>query len=172
MTSIRPKAKVIWGVFVGLGVVLAFLLAAVQLWDYIRRPDRGIELTTLPPSWHLISKVPESFGYGYVILDAGKGSNEIPVYLNIFFEIRGSTEDTVLVTDVGARVIECRPPARGEYIPPSGGDGAPIRWMEVDLDTNPPRVDKQPGLDPGPDQMWDFPLRVSSTNVEVFGVTA
>lgn len=68
-------------------------------------------------------------------------------------------------------VSKREPPLRGTYVPPVGGDLVDVRWVHVNLDSDPPTITAGKGYTPGKGR-WQFPLRVSETEIEVFYILA
>jgi len=87
--------------------------------------------------------------------------------LNIVLE--GTADDVVIVTNIEAHVTTWRPPLAGTFIPPPGAGAFDRRIVSVTLE-DPPTIKLRPNDVTG--VTWDFPLRVSRADPELFVVDA
>jgi hypothetical protein len=81
--------------------------------------------------------------------------------------VQGRDERSVVLTGIDVHVLDRRPP-HGTYIDIGGGADLPPRLLSVDLDD--PRPTATPRTTGS--TAWSFPLKVSSTDPEVFILTA
>lgn len=84
--------------------------------------------------------------------------------MSVSFLARSDKEEPTVIVGVRAVVVERREPMVGTWIAPDGAGPAPERVLNADLDPSPPEVMKDPG--------WDFPLTITSAEVEAFTVVA
>ncbi|SFF78614.1 hypothetical protein SAMN05216574_1272 [Blastococcus tunisiensis] len=93
--------------------------------------------------------------------------NHDAVYANqmsVSFLARSDKEEPTIIVGARVVVVERREPLGGTWIAPDGAGPAPERVLNADLDPSPPEVMKDPG--------WEFPLTVTSAEVEAFTVVA
>jgi hypothetical protein len=83
--------------------------------------------------------------------------------LGVSFAIQADTPDAAVLTDLKINVVKRNKPLAGTWILPANiGGSMTNRRMIVNLDQDPPSVQKEGG--------WDFPLSVSSENPEFFSI--
>ncbi|MCZ2821033.1 hypothetical protein O2V63_11890 [Modestobacter sp. VKM Ac-2977] len=83
---------------------------------------------------------------------------------DLSFTIRSDKDESTLVTDVRVVVVKREPALGGRWIGVDAGGQPPHRSLHANLDNTPPTVTRSPG--------WDYPLSVSSSEQELFTVTA
>jgi hypothetical protein len=89
--------------------------------------------------------------------------------------LQGRSATQVVLTDMKVRVLERRPPMTGTLLSMGCGDQWAYRWLEVDLDKDPPKViptfqfeaymPDSPSFEPKP---ISFPYRVAESDAETF----
>ncbi|MEU7997947.1 hypothetical protein AB0B83_21785 [Micromonospora sp. NPDC049060] len=92
----------------------------------------------------------------------------------VYFTVQGVDEAQVTLTDLRVRVMTRRPALRGVFTAPGGGGPTAYRWVEANLDEDPPVLTA--GLfDEGGASLPEherkeirFPYRVSLTDAETF----
>lgn len=82
----------------------------------------------------------------------------------VSFVARSDTEEPTVVVDARVVVVERREPLGGTWIVPDGAGPGPERVLNANLDASPPEAFKDLG--------WEFPLTVTSTDIEAFTVVA
>jgi hypothetical protein len=91
--------------------------------------------------------------------------------------IQGRTETQVVLTDMKVRVVERNKPMTGTLLHMPCGDQWAFRWMDVDLDAEPPKSVPTNALDPGAkiggvadfeSKPIRFPYRVAESDAETF----
>ncbi len=109
---------------------------------------------------------------------AGPGASSGTSVVNITVQGRDAAE--VILTDVRVRVLERREPIAGTQLSRDCGDEGAARWLDVDLDRNPPTVSHgEAGYSepPAGAPAWSitpirFPYEVSALDAELFTVRA
>lgn len=136
--------------------------------DY--RKQNYVPFGVLFPRPHDEVEIPEdafigedSWAYDLGAIDAGKTQVEII--------LQGATDTPVILRGLDVRVLDRRPPLEGTYLDWLGGDALDIRYIDVDLDHDPPTLDAG-NCCFAELTKWSFPLRVSSTEPEIIFVTA
>ncbi|HWO60254.1 MAG TPA: hypothetical protein VNO31_09495 [Umezawaea sp.] len=96
---------------------------------------------------------------------------------HVQLSIQGRSAMQVVLTDMKVRVTKKNPPVSGTLLHRPCGDQWAFRWMDVDLDTDPPRTVPTNSLEPGTriDGVADFeskpirfPYRVADSDAETF----
>jgi hypothetical protein len=97
----------------------------------------------------------------------------------VFATVQGRTEAEVVITDLRVRVHERHEPMTGTNLKGKCGDGGAFRWLQVDLDAQPPRTvpifkqDDVPADAPEPEKKpISFPYEVSLRDAETFVIQA
>lgn len=100
---------------------------------------------------------------------------------SVFLSVQGKTSTAVVLNRLEIRIVQRRPAPVGTILDnPCGGEFI-YRWLAVDLDQNPPKVaarldkvviEADPPTLPQNRQPIRFPYKVSSTDPEVFKITA
>ena len=94
--------------------------------------------------------------------------------------VTAKREQPVILQDLVVRVVQRSPPMTGTHVTYGpGGEGVFVRWLKVDLDRQPAAivssVDERPEVlleGTEPSNPITFPYRVTSTEPEVFHLTA
>lgn len=136
--------------------------------DY--RKQNYVPFGVLFPRPHDEVEIPEdafigedSWAYDMGAIDAGTTQVEII--------LQGDGDTPVILRGLDIRVLARRTPLEGTYLEWLGGDLLDIRYIDVDLDQNPPTLDEG-NCCLAELTKWSFPLRVTSTEPEVIFVTA
>jgi len=87
--------------------------------------------------------------------------------MGVAFLARGATSDLLLINDIRVEVVRRDPPVRGVWLAPGGAGGEDSRILLADLDQDPPALQRV-----GFNGAWNFPLSVSSGDLETFSVIA
>ncbi|MEU9825367.1 hypothetical protein [Micromonospora chersina] len=94
----------------------------------------------------------------------------------VYFTVQGVSEAQVTLTDLRVRVVTRRPPVRGVFFAPGGGGPTAYRWVDADLDEEPPVLtagrfeEGEQGVPEHERREIRFPYRVSVTDAETFVV--
>jgi len=100
---------------------------------------------------------------------------------NVFLSVQGKTFTAVVLNRLDIRVVRRSPATVGTILDNPCGDASAYRWLAVDLDKQPPKVtarlseaviESEPSALPQNQQPIRFPYIVSSTDPEVFQITA
>ncbi|MEH1097842.1 hypothetical protein [Micromonospora sp. CPCC 205561] len=93
---------------------------------------------------------------------------------HVYFTVQGVDEAQVTLTDLRVRVVARRPALLGVFAAPGGGGPSAYRWVEADLDEEPPaltagmfRLGEQ-SMPEHERKEIRFPYRVSVTDAETF----
>ncbi|MFI7431222.1 hypothetical protein ACIBPB_29935 [Micromonospora sp. NPDC049836] len=92
----------------------------------------------------------------------------------VYFTVQGTSEAQVTLTDLRVRVLARRPPVRGVFFAPGGGGPSAYRWVNADLDEEPPVLtagmfeDGEGGVPEHERKEIRFPYRVSVSDAETF----
>lgn len=92
-------------------------------------------------------------------------------YTEVQVTIEGRDERPVILQGLEVDVVERRRPLKGVLLQEPGGDLVDVRYVEVDLDSPRPKLGLGSGYLQGEGE-WTFPLRVSSTELEVLYIIA
>ncbi|MFI5485587.1 hypothetical protein [Micromonospora echinaurantiaca] len=102
-------------------------------------------------------------------------ANAVPASrLGVSFTVQGVSEAQVTLTDLRVRVAARRPALRGVFAVPGGGGPSAYRWVDADLDEDPPVLHagmftEGEGSVPAHERREiRFPYRVSLTDAETF----
>ncbi|GLZ32274.1 hypothetical protein Lesp02_44620 [Lentzea sp. NBRC 105346] len=96
---------------------------------------------------------------------------------HVQFTIQGRSATQVVLTDMKVRVVERNPPITGTFVSRECGDQWAWRWMNVDLDAEPPKSVPTNALEPGAtiagvadfeSKPIRFPYRVAESEAETF----
>jgi hypothetical protein len=82
----------------------------------------------------------------------------------VSFVARSESTQPTIITDARVEVVKRQAPLQGTWIVPDGAGTQPVRQLYADLNKDPPTIT----LDPS----WQFPLRVSDSDPELFTVNA
>jgi hypothetical protein len=98
---------------------------------------------------------------------------------HVQMSVQGRTPTQVVLTDMKVRVLERKPPISGTLVQRPCGDQWAYRWLDVDLDKEPPKplptlvpegyLPDSPSFERKP---ISFPYRVAESDAEIFLVNA
>lgn len=179
--------KRVWAIIGGVAVIIGVSTGSLTLWDRFHHPRTSampkVSLVSLPthvgfmaPAFVIpkrLANIPappvkdERAIRKWALRQGGADAN----FSQVSFTIRGTAPEPTLITDVTVRVTSRRQPVVGTVFPSSGAGPISVRFLDVNLDSNPPKVKRADGNEPASPK-WSFPLRVSNTDAEVFAVIA
>lgn len=108
---------------------------------------------------------------------AARGAGASPGEVQIF--VQGRSQAEVVLTDLSLQVHERRPPISGTLLDEACGDMGAFRWLQANLDTNPPSIESRYEQEAVPEDASQyeltpikFPYTVSLSDTEVFLISA
>jgi hypothetical protein len=139
---------------------------------FVPRPPDEIDFSAQPATT-LPYDDPDAFEWPGLPVAAG-GSSASPT--EVIATVQGRTGTRVVLTDIDVRVHERRPAPAGTVLDKACGDPGAFRWLQADLDSDPPVVSPvvdEDAAEPGERvEPIEFPYIVSSTQPETFIIEA
>ncbi|MEV0429768.1 hypothetical protein [Micromonospora sp. NPDC050495] len=124
-----------------------------------------------------VAKIPARPGWAEDWSSWAREAAGVPAFgSEVYFTVQGISEAQVTLTDLRVRVLARRPPVPGVLIGLGGGGSGAYRWVDADLDKQPPLLTSgrfEEGEQHVPEHERKeirFPYRVSVSDAETFVV--